>query len=199
MQCRLIRQSEPWVENQLCQQTLEHPIDTQERYCLNCEQHTKAPRGVLVLHISSVILLAIGFASEQAYADESGFRFSDRIHPDLPEFVFILHPGPDSEKGSTEILEIRIEQSFVSTDLFAEISNPKAEAKSQQIISRWRDGTRTHGTSYYKYDGDRLVLVREKIETHVNESRFRIIVRELRNGKLVEVRNKVVDVGPLDD
>jgi hypothetical protein len=88
---------------------------------------------------------------------------------------------------------------FVATDIFAGIPNPKVDQAQRRIVSEWRDGPTRHGVSYYRYEDNRLVLVREKTEEYLGESRFRLLVRERRNGRMVDVRDEIVDIGPLDD
>ena len=203
------------------------------------------------------------FACDSARAEPNGYKFSERIHADLPEFTFTLIPAQSAEDSPTTITTIAVaadgkeiqtiadfsatplidveknvlegfvvedlnfdgykdlrlieflpagpnvpylvwfydagQNRFIATNLFADIPSPEVDVLNRQIVSRWRNGAAEHGVSYYKYENSRLILVRETSQTHVDESRFRLVVRELQNGVMVEVKNELVDIGPLDD
>ncbi|MCR9141377.1 MAG: hypothetical protein NXI24_03935 [bacterium] len=212
-----------------------------------------------------------------ARADDSGFRFAERIHSDQVETVFVLRPGPaasvaaaeastDSgdasrEQPASDIREIEIQywngevqtlegftaspiidgqdldgfviedlnfdgykdlrlieflpagpnipylvwlydpdtKRFAASDIFADITSPEVDAEKRQIITRWRDGAAKNGTSYYEFRRDRLVLVREESREYADASRFRLIVRELRDAEMVEIENEMKTVDPAED
>lgn len=101
--------------------------------------------------------------------------------PNIPYLVWLYQPE---------------QKRFVASDLFAEITSPEVNAEKRQIKMQWRDGAAKYGTDIYEFRRGALIMVRQITKEYLNESRYRLIVRELQDVELVEVENRIVDADP---
>jgi len=77
---------------------------------------------------------------------------------------------------------------------FEKLTSPVFDHDSKIISSVWRQDAFHFGTSYYKYNNNSLVLIKEKEEIYDDYDKKKIIEKELIDGKLVTVSYKNTSV-----
>jgi len=109
------------------------------------------------------------------YVDISIIQFVP-AGPNIPRYCWIY----DVSKGT-----------FVRDKPLEAITSPVFDAKAQTVVSEWRDGAGSYGTSSYKYIAGKLALVKEVTKTAAEDNGDMIVVsKELVNGKMKVMSKK---------